>query len=170
MAVSYVEGDLLTRNECVLIHGCNTLGKMGSGFAGALRKRFPATVYPYFETHRKFGLSLGSVLWVENNGLLVGHCMTQATIGHDGRQHVSYEAIQACMKEVNLAAQVGVPGTSFEKGFSRVAMPLIGAGLAGGDWNIISGIISQEMNFVKPVVYFLGEMKHVIKNTINHKY
>jgi O-acetyl-ADP-ribose deacetylase (regulator of RNase III) len=34
-------------------------------------------------------------------------------------------------------------------------MPKIGAGLAGGDWDTIAGIIEEELTSVLPVVYVL---------------
>jgi hypothetical protein len=37
----------------------------------------------------------------------------------------------------------------------EVAMPMIGSGLAGGDWNIIKAIIEAELKTVKPYVYQL---------------
>jgi O-acetyl-ADP-ribose deacetylase (regulator of RNase III) len=37
----------------------------------------------------------------------------------------------------------------------KVAMPKIGAGLAGGDWNVIEKIIEEECKGVQPVVYYL---------------
>ena len=38
-------------------------------------------------------------------------------------------------------------------------MPLIGAGLGGGDWNVISAIIQSECKDVTPVVYYLPGQK-----------
>ena len=37
----------------------------------------------------------------------------------------------------------------------HIAMPLIGAGLGGGDWNVISEIIEEESLKFQPVVYEL---------------
>jgi len=36
-------------------------------------------------------------------------------------------------------------------------MPKIGAGLAGGDWNVIAAIIEEEFTAVQPIVYWLEE-------------
>jgi len=36
-----------------------------------------------------------------------------------------------------------------------IAMPKIGAGLAGGDWNVIESIIESELKTVQPIVFTL---------------
>jgi O-acetyl-ADP-ribose deacetylase (regulator of RNase III) len=38
---------------------------------------------------------------------------------------------------------------------SEIAMPRIGAGLGGGNWNVIEAIIESELTHVKPYVYTL---------------
>jgi O-acetyl-ADP-ribose deacetylase (regulator of RNase III) len=40
-------------------------------------------------------------------------------------------------------------------GIDEIAMPQIGAGLGGGDWNVIAAIIESELKNVKPYVYVL---------------
>jgi len=43
-------------------------------------------------------------------------------------------------------------------GCCTVALPMIGAGLGGGDWNVISDIIETESKkALQPIVYKLGE-------------
>jgi O-acetyl-ADP-ribose deacetylase (regulator of RNase III) len=62
------------------------------------------------------------------------------------------------MESVNLAAQDGIPFSVNRNGFDRIAMPLIGASLGGGDWNIISEIIEKACSHVKPIVYHLEDV------------
>jgi hypothetical protein len=45
-----------------------------------------------------------------------------------------YEAIRSCLRWI---------GRRFPE--SKIGLPRIGAGLAGGDWAIISGIIEEEL-------------------------
>ncbi|MDW9478789.1 hypothetical protein GOB57_08730 [Sinorhizobium meliloti] len=153
MPIEYVEGDLIASAEEVIIHGCNIKGGFDTGFAGVLRKRHPAALAAYMTHHRNGGLVLGSVVWAYD-GRLIGNAMTQPTYGRTG-QHVSYEALESCMKAIDDAARNGVPGTPFSQGFSRVSMPLIGSDRGGGDWNEIERIVECTLKSVKTVVYVL---------------
>lgn len=159
MALRYIEGDLLASDEAVILHGCNARGAFASGFAGAVRKSLPSAYDAYMDAHRTGRLLLGSVVWAGCGGILVGNCVTQPTYGRDGRRHVDYDAVRACMRTVNLAAAEGVPGTPFEEGFRRVSMPLIGADLGGGDWDVISRIVAEELVDCEAAVYVLPGRK-----------
>lgn len=155
MALGYVEGNLVISSERVILHGCNARGAFGSGFAGVVRKVHPAAYDAYMAAHAGGRLMLGSVVWADSAGTAVGNCITQPTYGRDGRRHISYEALRSCMRQVRIAADEGIPGTDFEEGFSRVAMPLIGADLGGGEWSVISRIIADELQGLEAVVYVL---------------
>lgn len=155
MALRYIEGNLLAGEDRLILHGCNALGAFGSGFAGVLKKEHPAAYDAYMDAHREGRLILGSVIWAESAGTAIGNCITQPTYGRDGKRHVSYEALRSCMRQVRFAADMGIPGTDFEEGFSRVAMPLIGADLGGGDWSVISRIVDEELAGLEAVVYVL---------------
>lgn len=155
MAIRYVEGNLITAPERIIVHGCNALGAFASGFADVVRKAHPAAYRAYMSAHEGGRLLLGSVIWAESGGTVVGNCITQPTYGRDGRRHVSYDAVRSCMRQVQIAAETGIPGTAFEDGFSRVAMPLIGANLGGGDWSVISSAIAEELDGLDAVVYVL---------------
>ena len=43
----------------------------------------------------------------------------------------------------------------FNAGIYEIGLPLIGAGLGGGNWNIISSIIEEELTKIKPIVFTL---------------
>jgi O-acetyl-ADP-ribose deacetylase (regulator of RNase III) len=153
MAIEYIEGDLIASNEEVVIHGCNTRGGFDRGFAGVVRKRHPAALKAYMENDKNGSLMLGSVIWAYD-GRLIGNALTQPTYGRGGK-HVSYEAVESCMRAIDDAARNGVPGTPFAGGFSRVSMPLIGSDRGGGDWDEIERIIASTLTSVKTVVYVL---------------
>lgn len=86
---------------------------------------------------------MGEVYAYAEHDKIILHCITQSSYGRSGI-HVSYEAIRDCMAEINEK----YPG-------ERVAMPQIGAGLGGGDWERISKIISETATNFQPVVYIL---------------
>ena len=122
---------------------------MGSGVAKEIRAKHPKA----YEEYHKYCLShepkdiLGDVVWVESNGKLIANGITQPSYGYDKSRYVDYEAINKVMDTVHREAHLS--------GIEYVTMPFIGAGLGGGSWNKISGIIESAFVNVIPVVYTL---------------
>ena len=133
--IEYVKGDLMDVTGGIILHGCNAQGVMGSGVALAVKKRYPGAYQAYAET----ALYLGSTVWYDAEDthgvpLFIANCVTQGNYGKDGKRYVNYAAIAKCFTEV------------FSKAWCYsypVYFPKIGAGLGGGDWNIIEQIIND---------------------------
>ena len=66
--------------------------------------------------------------------MAVVNAYTQYNFGKVKRQYVDYDAVRSCFKEIK---------TTFSG--HRIGFPLIGAGLGGGDWDVISRIIDEEL-------------------------
>ncbi len=133
-----------------LLHGCNCQGKMKSGFAGALVKEFPwVAESDLMYNFRNQGVILGTADVVYIAGLddaYVWNCYTQEFYGRDKNVvYVDYEALRYCFREV---AQLCSPK-------DKIGYPKIGAGLANGDWNIISKIIDEELEGFDHALYVL---------------
>jgi len=144
MKIKYIQGDLLKAPEIVIIHGCNCKGVMGSGVAKLIKEQHPLAFKEYRKVFEETGLFLGDVIWVHSNNKIIANCLTQQDFGTDKVQ-VDYDAVECCMTEINRNCIV--------HGITAVAMPKIGAGLAGGDWNIIEKIIETSLTYPIPVVY-----------------
>lgn len=142
--ILYKTGDLLRGDETYLLHGCNCRGVMGSGVAKAIREMYPSAYEDYRIIYDRFGLMLGSTIFVQQpNGKTVINAMTQDNFGRTG-VHVSYWAIANVFKDLNAVLH----------GY-QLALPMIGAGLGGGDWSVISAIIENEAKTYQPIVYQL---------------
>jgi O-acetyl-ADP-ribose deacetylase (regulator of RNase III) len=144
--IKYITGDLLGATQKVLIHGCNNHGVMGSGVARQIRAKWPNVYEVYNLRYKTFGLDLGEIVPVATlDGKIVVNCITQDGYGRDGRRYVDYDAIERCMEQINDRVDIWE--------VTEVAMPFIGAGLGGGDWSIIEGIIMRTAKNFIPVVY-----------------
>lgn len=151
MKIIYKDGDLLKADERYIMQGCNAQGVMRSGVAKLLRDGDEGIFLDYRRVYEMQGnrLSVGQVLpyLSEKLNKIILNAITQKFYGRDPSVvYVSYEGMRTAMRNVNNVASSGAP----------VAMPLIGAGLANGDWNIISGIIEDEATSFQPVVYLNG--------------
>lgn len=135
--LEYRKGNLLDVETGIIAHGCNCQGVMQSGVALQIKQKYPSA-YKYYKYIEEFkGLNLGDVhvvLQDENKHLYVVNLMTQEFYGRDDKRYVSYDAVDKCFD--NLFAR------NLRK--LTVNIPLIGAGLANGDWTVISSIIEYQ--------------------------
>jgi O-acetyl-ADP-ribose deacetylase (regulator of RNase III) len=165
MKIIYKTGDLLAAPERVICHGCNAQGKMGKGIAKQVREQEPAAYEFYMNAHagaisrgEKF-IPLGTAVWVMGEKHVIINAITQETYRKsyepDGVRYADYDAIRKVMQQINATAKASqVQGAiNYFGRIDTVAFPLIGAGLAGGSWKIISEIIEEESVDFQPVVY-----------------
>lgn len=150
MKIEYRVGDLLDSGLRCIAHGCNAQGVMKSGIAKAIRARYPIAFTKYREAYeaQNDNLTLGQVIRADvSSDRTILNVITQEFYGRDPNTvYVDYDAIRYAMYSINLITACG--------GFHSVGFPLIGAGLANGDWTIISRIIEEESQF-QPIVYTL---------------
>jgi O-acetyl-ADP-ribose deacetylase (regulator of RNase III) len=145
MDIVYVTGDATLPQGAgrqIIVHVCNDVGKWGRGFVLAISQRWPEPELRYrrwaegeeeppFELGAVQFVPVGRDLWVAN--LIGQHDVRRA----GGTPPIRYEAVRLGL------ARVAVFAT--DQGAS-VHMPRIGAGLAGGEWEIIEGIIREELS------------------------
>ena len=144
MITAIKKGNVLDFTEDLLAHGCNCQGVMGAGVAKAIAQKWPHVFELYHHQFRTFGLELGTVHTVALEDLrVVLNCMTQELTGPSVRQ-LNYEALVQCFEFINRR----FPNQT-------LAIPQIGAGLAGGNWNIIKAIINETTPDVDVTVYEL---------------
>ena len=135
-----VRGNLITMAQNgdfdIIVHGCNCFHTMGGGIALQICKTWPqvygvdcTTIYG---DRKKLGTISSIDISNDNSLLTVVNAYTQFRFGR-GKQ-VSYEAIRDCFRKIK---------KSYHD--RKIGIPMIGAGLAGGDWDIISDIIEKEM-------------------------
>lgn len=141
-----IEGNLITLAHQgvfdVIAHGCNCFCKQKSGIARQMAENFgtsSASVYTLEgEKHRGSFNKLGTIQYGYKGKLAIVNCYTQYMYGknhEDGvDKPIDYVALRLCMRKLNFTF----------KGKS-VGLPMIGSGLAGGDWYIITDIIQQEL-------------------------
>lgn len=128
--LEYLHGDLLSSGEKYIMHGCNNQGLMESGIAAQIVRKWPSVFKEYRGHYERDGLKLGSfhIVRVIPNELFVINAITQT----QGGVPLSYDALSKIFQDLN----------TVNLGKDRVlAIPQIGAGVAGGKWPIIEQII-----------------------------
>lgn len=149
MIVDVVEGDLvklaLKGKYDAIVHGCNCHHKMNSGIARTIREVFPEAYeadcaqtiksdrsklgsYSHANIQYEYKRGDGEIM---HDMLTIINAYTQFDYGTD-KMNVDYDAIRKVFTKINE-----------DYADMNIGIPMIGAGLAGGDWNIISSIINK---------------------------
>ena len=141
--VKEIKGNLLDTHCKLIAHGVNCQGVMGSGVAKALYEKYPEVKENYLsfcKLFKKPNAMLGSVHLVHipraYDQIVVANCFTQQNYGYDGQIYLNYDALQECISELYLYA--------INNDIKEIAIPKIGCGLAGGDWELVKKILLTE--------------------------
>ena len=135
--ITYIKGDLIKdfQNYEVIVHGCNCFNSFGGGFAAGVAARFPEAYMEDLKTKKGDRAKLGTYTHkhISKDNVTIVNAYTQYAFGGKAI-HADYDAIRSVFKKIN-------------KDFDgkKIGMPLIGAGLANGDWNTIEKIIQEEL-------------------------
>lgn len=148
--INYVIGDATQPQgdgNKIICHICNDMGAWGAGFVLALSNRWKTPEHFYRATqHYILGdariIKVEDDIWVAN---MIGQHRTYPDM--QGNPPIRYDAVREALSKVNEIA--------VEKN-ATIHAPKFGAGLSGGDWNIIEAII-KEVVTVPITIYVMNE-------------
>ena len=143
-----IKGDLINLAERgeydIIVHGCNCFVTMSAGIAKSIKEKWPHAYEADRETVPGDKDKLGQFTFTTATAptktgiLFIINAYTQFEYWKtkNKKTNVNYTAIQEVFH--NIKASFGERNLKF-------GIPKIGAGLAGGDWNIIEPLIEKEM-------------------------
>jgi O-acetyl-ADP-ribose deacetylase (regulator of RNase III) len=142
-----------------MVHGCNSKGVMASGIAKEVRARYPEAYNLYHAEHQRYGLKMGSFTIApvrtgdDGPKVIIINAITQKNYGRDPNTvYVDYDAIRVAFESLNnLIAE----HHAHELDRVTVNFPLIGCGLANGDWKIVSNIIDTSLTACNKFLWVL---------------
>lgn len=160
--IEYIDGDLIKLAKegkfDVIVHGCNCFCTMSAGIAVEMAREFSCDNHQFYklespETKGDIN-KLGQIesYWTyvykddistpENESKLIAvNAYTQYHYGKQFGIPFDYDAFILCMKKLNHVFK-----------YKIIGMPLIGAGLAGGDWNKIESLINKYITNCKVII------------------
>jgi hypothetical protein len=118
----------------------NTMGALGAGFGKAMSQTWAASaqnIYKWRMNRNEFKLGSTSLVKLTDE-VYVFQMIAQEGINSRKGMPVPlrYEVLRDCLIEMaSMALELN----------ASIHMPLIGAGQAGGDWNVIEGMIKEEV-------------------------
>lgn len=123
----------------VIMHCCNDINRWGKGFVVPLGEKYP-------EAKKSFLLDrnppLGKVSFIRSDNVIIANIIGQHKIWKiDGVPPIRYEALEEGFKHVQRAvSKIQASGKTV-----AVQFPLIGCGLAGGTWDVVSNLIESNI-------------------------
>jgi len=135
-----ISGDLIALAKVgrfdVIAHGCNCFHTMGGGLAAQVRRHFPeayeADLATPYGDRDKLGTCSSAVVERAGVRFTIVNAYTQFHSSMGGGVDVDYDAVRTAMGWIK-SRHAG----------ARIGLPQIGAGLAGGDWARIEGIVGD---------------------------
>jgi O-acetyl-ADP-ribose deacetylase (regulator of RNase III) len=147
--LKYKKGCLITAAQSgevnVIAHQCNCQNNMGRGIAPLIKRAFPEAWEADKETIKGSKRKLGNLTVAKSGEVTVFNLYGQYRYGVD-KQHTDYDALRSSLK---------LMATHLIRPYDKVGLPLIGCGLAGGDWEVVSKIIEEELEGFDVTIYEL---------------
>lgn len=143
--INYVKGDatdpIRSAGNTVIVHCCNDVGGWGAGFVMALSARWKAPEEQYRDRCNAASVSGGYVQIIPvEPGLLVANVIGQHGVRDPDRP--SYVPVRYNWLEAGFAYLGAVAGRLNVTGW---AMPRLGCGLAGGEWQDVQRIVARRL-------------------------
>lgn len=146
----YVQGDLFQTDCKAIGHGVNRRGLMGAGVARIVREQFPEVYRFYREVCllKPEEIPLGEVLPASDPshpGTVIFNMATQDLPGPNANLRA---IMTSAFTTLGIAKSLGIP---------EVAIPKIGSGIGGLNWEDVEEVLlhAESFNDSKFVVYFL---------------
>ena len=136
--IEYTTGNLLEAETEALVNTVNTVGVMGKGIALMFKEAFPDNYHAYEAACKAGDVQTGRMFVTERQQLLGPRWIINFPTKRHWRGKSSLEWIDAGLVDLKRIIR--------EKGISSVAIPPLGSGNGGLDWNEVKPRIEQALS------------------------
>lgn len=159
--VWYIIGDIFSAVENndidIIAHQANCMSIMGSGIAKAIREKYPMAYRVDMTDERTPEQKLGSYSFCNTGeGVVIFNLYGQYLPG----PNTNYISLRKSLQEMAVLLKNVNPTL-------RIGLPLIGCGVGGGDWEVVSEILLEELDGLDWTVYVLND--ETFKNVVLKK-
>lgn len=136
--IRFIEGNLLESKAEALVNTVNTVGVMGKGIALQFKNQYPNNFKLYEKACKAKEVQVGKLFVTEDSSLIDGRkIIINFPTKTDWRKPSEYSYIESGLKELARIIK--------ELDIKSVAVPPLGAGNGGLDWNIVKSIIEKHL-------------------------
>ena len=134
--IQFIEGNLLESKAEALVNTVNTVGVMGKGIALQFKNQYPNNYKLYEKACKAKEIQVGKLFVTEDSSLLEGRkIIINFPTKTDWRKPSEYSYIESGLKDL-----VRVITTNK---IQSIAIPPLGAGNGGLDWNKVKALIEH---------------------------
>lgn len=130
--IIYMQGDLFTSTAPAIGHGVNTSGVMGAGIAVAFKTALPE-MYAWYRKYCQDGSLVPGGVWAYQplSGPTVYNLASQDKPGAHAHLDWIRSSLSLALRDAD------------QQGFDRIALPRIGAGLGGLNWEDVERVMLE---------------------------
>lgn len=159
--IIYKKGNILESEAEALVNTVNTQGVMGKGIALQFKNAFPSNYKVYQDICRNGNFQIGDLLIVEENGLISGKkTIINFPTKTSWRKPSEYSYIEKGLEKLVQVIE--------DKKFNSIAIPPLGSGNGGLNWEIVKKMIEDKMSHL-PIDIFIYEPDSQIKEKLKEE-
>lgn len=153
MVIKYIQGDIFESKCQAIINTVNCEGKMGKGLAYQFKKKFPEMEQDYVKVCKKGELYPGKLHIYQENKYLIINFPTKNKWREKSKIEYIINGLRRLKEEV------------VKRDIKSVAIPPLGAGNGGLNWNEVKSEINNELLDMKNIVFEVYEPSTNINKT-----
>jgi O-acetyl-ADP-ribose deacetylase (regulator of RNase III) len=158
--LKYITGNILESNAQALINTVNTVGVMGKGIALQFRKAYPNNYKAYAEACKREEIKVGELFVFRDSNFDSGEkIVINFPTKKDWRKPSEYIYIENGLDDLIRVIE--------ENKIRSIAIPPLGAGNGGLEWEKVKKIIEQKLNHLQIDIYVYeptSQIKEYLKN------
>ena len=147
--IEYKQGDLFLCNAEAIVNTVNCVGVMGKGIALQFRKQFPENNDYYESACKRNDVVPGKMLVFETNSMINPKYIINFPTKRHWRGASRIEDIEAGLKDLINVIQT--------HNISSIAIPPLGCGLGGLDWNSVKPLIESASREAAHAIFYVYE-------------
>ena len=152
--IKYITGNILDSNAEALINTVNTVGVMGKGIALQFKKMYHKNYKAYVEACERNEIEIGKLFVVKDSNLSSGEkYIINFPTKKDWRKSSEYSFINAGLDDLIRVLK--------EYNIKSIAIPPLGAGNGGLEWEKVKKIIEQKLNNLEVEIIVYEPTQHI---------
>ncbi|MBS1505208.1 MAG: macro domain-containing protein [Bacteroidetes bacterium] len=156
--IQYQSGNVLESPAEALVNTVNTVGVMGKGIALQFKKEFPFNTRKYEEACQNGLIGIGKLLVVRDTSLATGEkVIINFPTKKDWRKPSEYSFIESGLKDLVRLIH--------EEKIKSIAIPPLGSGNGGLDWQRVKGILERHLSDL-PIQVYVYEPNALIQDAM----
>lgn len=152
--IKYITGNILESNAEALVNTVNTVGVMGKGIALQFKKAYPNNYKAYSEACKRNEIETGKLFVVKDSNFSSGEkYIINFPTKKDWRKPSEYSYISTGLDDLILVLK--------EYKIQSIAIPPLGAGNGGLDWEKVKKIIEQKLGDIEAEIIVYEPTQHI---------